>query len=252
MVPENIVTQKVGPLPLVVWVAGGAGVIGLFILMTHKGNNGAAANQTNQISSLAPTEAEAFGTIEQQQQDVTNALTTLGNNQSALGGSLSTLTGIITQQGADNAAAFQSLQSGQQSILQGQTDASSQASNYYNTLTQQLANYFGSMGSSLDNISAGVQNTQAGNLAQMQDTFKQYATAQYGYNASAGGMATPALVLPSSVQDFLYFIENPALANPQYQQQLMALRGYVFYPGGGPSIGGGENSNAAFTAQTAA
>jgi hypothetical protein len=115
----NVITEKVGPLPLVVWVAGGAGAVALFIALSHKGNNGAAANQTNSVSALAPTSAEAFGTIEQQQQDVTNALTTLGQNQSALGGSMSTLTGIVTQQGADNAAAFQNLQNGQSQIQQG-------------------------------------------------------------------------------------------------------------------------------------
>ena len=94
----DVITQKVGPLPLVVWVAGGAGVVGLFLLMTHKGNNSAQGNQTNSVNALSPTEAQAFGTIEQQQQDVTNALTTLGQNQSALGGSMSTLSGLSQQE----------------------------------------------------------------------------------------------------------------------------------------------------------
>ena len=121
-----VLSHKVGPLPLLAWVAGGAGLVFVFILLTHK-NQGSSANQTNSVNALAPTEAEAFGTIEQQQQDVVNALSTLGNNQSALGGSISTLTGIVTQQGADNAASFQNVLNGQQQIQQGQTAASDQA-----------------------------------------------------------------------------------------------------------------------------
>lgn len=246
----EVLTHKVGPVPLIVWVAGGAGVVFVFLLLSHR-TQGSSANATNQISALAPTEAEAFGTIEQQQQDVTNALTTLGNNQSALGGSLSTLTGIVTQQGADNAASFQNLVNGQQQIEQGQTAASSQATNYYNSIAASLANFFATANGQLNGINSGVQNIQAGNLAQMQNSFKQYATSQFGYQANLGGMATPALDLPSTVQDFLYFLENPSLADPAYQQQLRSTRGYVFYPGAGPQIGGGQISNPAFQQQTA-
>jgi len=172
-VAENIVTQKVGPLPLVVWVAGGAGVIGLFILLTHKGNNGASANQTNSVSALAPTSAEAFGTIEQQQQDVVNALTTLGQNQSALGGSMSTLTGIVTQQGQDNAAAFQNLVDGQNTIQQGQAAASSQATNYYKSLLNNMQNYYASLGNQINGVNTNVISYGSNNISYQGDVYNE-------------------------------------------------------------------------------
>jgi hypothetical protein len=150
-VAENIITQKVGPLPLVVWVIGGSGAFLLFVMLTHKGNNGQQANATNQVSALAPTEAEAFGTIEQQQQDVTNALTTLGQNQSALGGSLQTISGTIDTNQNWNAAQFANILGGLSQVQQGQTAASDQATNYYNSL-------LGNMGNYANNIMA--QNTQ--------------------------------------------------------------------------------------------
>jgi hypothetical protein len=186
-VADNIITQKLGPLPLVVWVIGGSGAVLLFVMLTHKGNNGAQANATNQVSALAPTEAEAFGTLEQQQQDVSNALTTLGQNQAALGGSLGTLSGTIDtnqnwnaaqfanilgglsqveqgqtdeqQQAAGfqqwNAAQLANLLGGQATIQQGQAAANQQAANYYTTLLQNLSNWF-------NNLSATVANGDAG------------------------------------------------------------------------------------------
>jgi hypothetical protein len=154
---EGIITQKVGPLPLVVWVIGGSGAVLLFVMLTHKGSSGSQANTTNSVSALAPTEAEAFGTIEQQQQDVVNALSTLGNNQSALGGSMSSLAGTVTQQGQQNAAGFQSLLdalsgvSGQVSGVAGQVGDVSQTQaqqgqanyQYYQQLYQSLAGVAG-------------------------------------------------------------------------------------------------------------
>ena len=151
----NVIMHKVGPLPLIVWVAGGSGLILVVLLATKHSSSSTntQANATNQVSSLAPTEAEAFGTMEQQQQDVVNALATLGNNQSALGGSMSTLTGIVTQQGTDNAASFQNLVDGQNTIEQGQTAASSQATNYYSSLLANLQNYGNSLGSQINGLS---------------------------------------------------------------------------------------------------
>lgn len=149
----HVLTAKVGPLPLVLWVAGGASVIFIVMMARNKGNSGASGVATNQVSALAPTEAEAFGALEQQQQDVTNALTTLGNNQSALGGSMSTLTGIVTQQGSDNAASFQNLVDGQNTIEQGQQAASSQATNYYQSLLTNLTNYYNSLLGGVNNLS---------------------------------------------------------------------------------------------------
>jgi hypothetical protein len=180
-VAESIITQKLGPLPLVVWVIGGSGAVLLFVMMTHKGNNGAQANTTNSVSALAPTEAEAFGTLEQQQQDVSNALTTLGQNQAALGGSMSTLAGTVTQGNTQNAASFQSLLdalsgvsgqvsgvsgqvsgvSGQVSGVSGQVSdasaaASRQASDYNTTLLNQLANWFANLSTTVVNGDTGL------------------------------------------------------------------------------------------------
>ena len=158
MPEDNIVTHKVGPLPLVIWVAGGAGVVFLFIMLSHKGNSGGQALQTNQLSTLAPTEAEAFGTIEQQQQDVTNALTTLGNNQSYLGGSIGSLSGQVTQQGLWEASQFQNVLNGQSAGFGAITGQINQVAggindqfnaqnaaqqNYYNLLAAQLASLLG-------------------------------------------------------------------------------------------------------------
>lgn len=222
----EVLTHKVGPVPLIVWVAGGAGLVFVFLLLTHKSTS-AAANQTNSVSALAPTEAEAFGTIEQQQQDVTNALTTLGNNQSALGGSISTLTGIITQQGADNAASFQNLLNGQQTIEQGQTAASSQATNYYNSIASSLASYFSSVNGQLGDIAGTTSASQQNSLDSLQYNFKQYASSAFGYNQNLGG-AAGYLALPQNAADFMHFLLNPSLADPKYQAQLMSSRGYVF------------------------
>lgn len=163
----HVLTQKVGPLPLVLWVVGGSAVIFVVMLMRNKGSSGAQALQTNQVTALAPTEAEAFGTIEQQQQDVTNALTTLGNNQSALGGSMSSLTGIVTQQGADNAAAFQNLVDGQNTIQQGQTAASSQATNYYQSVLANMLNYFNSTSSQINGVNSNIGQTSAALAGQL-------------------------------------------------------------------------------------
>jgi hypothetical protein len=171
---EGIITQKLGPLPLVVWVIGGSGAVLLFVMLTHKGNNGSQANTTNSVSALAPTEAEAFGTLEQQQQDVSNALTTLGQNQAALGGSMSTLAGTVTQGNTQNAASFQSLLdalsgvsgqvsgvSGQVSGVSGQVSdasaaASRQASDYNATLLNQLANWFANLSTTVTNGDTGL------------------------------------------------------------------------------------------------
>lgn len=177
----HVLTQKVGPLPLVAWVVGASGIVFLFLLMKGRSSaNTAANNQTNQVSALAPTEAEAFGAIEQQQQDVTNALTTLGNNQSALGGSLSTLTGIVTQQGADNAASFQNLVNGQQTIEQGQTSAASSATNYYNALQSSLANYFNSLSGQVNGVNSNVSAQGAANQSVLANVQSAIAAIQNG------------------------------------------------------------------------
>jgi hypothetical protein len=166
-VAENIITQKVGPLPLVVWVIGGSGAFLLFIMLTHKGSSGGQANATNQVSALAPTEAEAFGTIEQQQQDVTNALTTLGQNQSALGGSLSTLSGTIDTNQNWNAAQFANLLSGMGQVQQGQTAASNQATSYYQSLLNNLSAYSSQIYNQQSADYLSLYNQGQGNTAQL-------------------------------------------------------------------------------------
>jgi hypothetical protein len=137
---ENIITQKVGPLPLVVWVAIGSGGVLLLLMLTHK-SSGAQSTQTNSVNALSPTEAESFGTIEQQQQDVVNALSTLAQNQSALGGSISTLNGSETQNWANANQQFGNILSGLSTVQSGQQDAASAAQNYFQTLNGNIAAY---------------------------------------------------------------------------------------------------------------
>ena len=218
----DVVTQKVGGLPLVLWVAGGAGVIGIFILMTHKGNNGASANQTNSVNALAPTEAEAFGTIEQQQQDVTNALTTLGNNQSALGGSLSTLTGIVTQQGSDNAAAFQNLVNGQNTIEQGQSSASDQATNYYNALLQNLTNYYNSLGTQINGVNSNV-------TAQAQAQQGLMSALQTAINNLTGQVGTNQQQAQQWYQSLQQQIQSGQQLSTSQMNQIGSFLGWQFY-----------------------
>src|SRR5215471_12996758 len=169
---ENVITQKVGPLPLVVWVAIGSGGVLLLLMFTHKSGN-SKQSQSNSVNALSPTEAEAFGTIEQQQQDVVNALTTLGQNQSALGGSMSTLTGIVTQQGQDNAAAFQNLVDGQNTIQQGQAAASSQATNYYKSLLNNMQNYYASLGNQINGVNTNVISYGSNNISYQADVYNE-------------------------------------------------------------------------------
>jgi hypothetical protein len=182
----DIITQKVGPLPLVVWVIGGSGAVLLFVMMTHKGSSGSSANTTNSVSALAPTEAEAFGTIEQQQQDVSNALTTLGQNQSALGGSMSTLSGQVTQQGTQNAAGFQSLidalsgVSGQVSGVSSQVSGvAGQAGNLSITQAQQgqaMQQYYDFLARQLSGVSGQVSDASQTQAQQGQANYQYYST----------------------------------------------------------------------------
>jgi|SRR5215471_450054 len=137
---ENVITQKVGPLPLVVWVAIGSGGVLLLLMFTHKSGN-SKQSQSNSVNALSPTEAESFGTIEQQQQDVVNALTTLGQNQSALGGSLNNLTGMETTNWGMANQQFANMLSGLSQVQQGQADAATNAQNYFQTLNNNIAAY---------------------------------------------------------------------------------------------------------------
>jgi hypothetical protein len=178
-VAEGIITQKVGPLPLVVWVIGGSGAVLLFVMLSHKGNNGAAANATNQVSALAPTEAEAFGTIEQQQQDVSNALTTLGQNQSALGGSMSTLAGTVTQQGSQNAAGFQSLLDALSGVSGQVSGVSGQVGNMSLTQAQQgqaMQQYYDALARQVGGVSGQVGDMSQTQAQQGQAAYQYYST----------------------------------------------------------------------------
>lgn len=209
--------QKVGPLPLIAWVAGGAGLVFLLLMMKH-GSNNASNLQTNAVSALAPTEAEAFGTIEQQQQDVTNALTTLGQNQSYLGGSLATLTGITTQQGADNAAAFQNLQNGQQSILSGQASAASSSANYYSSLNSAISNFFNSLSGQINGVNSNVSqvgqavgtvsNQVSGVSGQLSGLSGQVSGVQNTVNANAAAQQWGFANMDSLLAYMFYQIPN--------------------------------------------
>jgi hypothetical protein len=160
---DELLTHKVGPLPVLAWVGGGAALVFVFLMISRRSSGGQQL-ATNQVSSLAPTEAEAFGTIEQQQQDVTNALTTLGNNQSYLGGSLASLSGLVTQQGLYNSSQFQNLLNGQDTIEQGQSAAADQATNYQNALLAQMLAYANSLGSQINGVNSNVSTWGKTNL----------------------------------------------------------------------------------------
>jgi hypothetical protein len=142
--PENILTHKLGPLPVIVWVASGASIIGVVLFLT-KDKSGSDNTSSNNVSMLSPTEAEAFGTIEQQQQDVTNALTTVGQNQAALGGSLNTLSGSFAQQ-----SAYENTQFG--AIEQAQSTLSAQQAQDTSSLEQGQQDYFQSVIQNLQNM----------------------------------------------------------------------------------------------------
>jgi hypothetical protein len=142
--PENILTHKLGPLPVIVWVASGASIIGVVLFLT-KDKSGSDNTSSNNVAMLSPTEAEAFGTIEQQQQDVTNALTTVGQNQAALGGSLNTLSGSFAQQ-----SAYENTQFG--AIEQAQSTLSAQQAQDTSSLEQGQQDYFQSVIQNLQNM----------------------------------------------------------------------------------------------------
>jgi hypothetical protein len=209
-VADNIVTKQVGPLPMWAWVGIASGGVLVIILMTKSGGASTSANnQTNSVNSLAPTEAEAFGTIEQQQQDVTNALTTLGQNQSALGGSLSTLTGIVTQQGTDNAASFQSLLDGQNTIEQEITSGQTQDANYFQTLGTNITNYFNSLGSQVSGLNSSVTGLGT-QVSQIQNQQQADALAQnYGFANLDSLLAYMFYQIPNRYSPYF-----PASVNP--------------------------------------
>jgi hypothetical protein len=224
----HVLTAKVGPLPLVLWVVGGASVIFVVMLMKNKGSSGAQGLQTNQVSALAPNEAEAFGTIEQQQQDVTNALTTLGNNQSALGGSMSTLTGIVTQQGADNAASFQNLQDGQNTIEAGQTSAANASSNYYSSLLSNLTNYFNSLSGSIGTVSGqvtGVSN-QVNSVSSQVNSVSQQALSYYQNLMQSGQLTQSDL---ANIQSGVTALQSGQQLNTSQLNSIGQFLGWQFY-----------------------
>jgi hypothetical protein len=225
----HVLTQKIGPLPLVLWVVGGASVVFVVMMMRNKGGSGAQGMQTNQVSALAPTEAEAFGTMEQQQQDVVNALTTLGNNQSALGGSLSTLTGIVTQQGTDNAASFQNLQNGQQTIEQGQQSAASAASNYYSSLLSNLVNYANSLSGQLNGVNSNLQtqiNTVGANLSAQQQQQLQQLSGQIASSAQGSQEQYNALYsLGQFLNSALSQVQGNVIGSQQAQYNALYAEG---------------------------
>ena len=194
---ENFLTKKIGPLPTIAWVGAGASIVGLVIMMKKNGTNSTTPN-TGNVAMLSPTEAEAFGTIEQQQQDVTNALTTLGQNQSALGGSVNTLSGMTAGQITNENTQYGALSQAMADLSTQQTsDTASingQATQYYSGLQNALSAYVNSLQGSLNGISSA-QTTAASQAAayynalsaqanQGQITNNDYAAASASYYTS--------------------------------------------------------------------
>lgn len=193
--PENLLTHKIGPLPVVVWVGAGASIIGLFLLLNKNGSNSSSTGaSTNNVSMLAPTEAEAFGTIEQQQQDVTNALTTLGQNQAAVGANVNSLSGAFGQQSAYENTQFGSLSQAMAGLSQQQSSDTSSLeagqSYYYSSLLQNLINAYNALSAQgtqqTNQISGQVSADQAANNAYYNQLSTYLANMQQGLGGSIG------------------------------------------------------------------
>jgi hypothetical protein len=71
----NLLGQKVGPLPLVAWVGLAGGAVAIWLAVRSRANAASSSGVAGAgISMLDPSSAEAFGTLQQQQQDLTNTL----------------------------------------------------------------------------------------------------------------------------------------------------------------------------------
>ncbi len=109
---ENVLTQKFGPLPLFVWVALGAGILGAFILLKKKGGgaaaatpvaNGIAGNQgsggssDSGGSSVDTSQFASAADFKQLQSDITGQLGAIQGNETALGQGIANTNSTLTQ-----------------------------------------------------------------------------------------------------------------------------------------------------------
>lgn len=81
MDPQGFLSQKIGPLPLVAWVGIMAGGAAILVALRAKT---AARSTSTALDMLSPSSAEAFGTLQQQQEDLSNALNQLGIGQGTI------------------------------------------------------------------------------------------------------------------------------------------------------------------------
>jgi hypothetical protein len=79
----NLLGQKVGPLPLVAWVGLAGGAVAIWLAVRSRSNSGSSGPAGAGISMLDPSSAEAFGTLEQQQIDLTNTLSQMAQSNQA-------------------------------------------------------------------------------------------------------------------------------------------------------------------------
>ncbi len=109
---ENVLTQKFGPLPLFVWVALGAGILGAFILLKKKGGgaaaatpvaNGIAGNQGSggssdtSGSSVDTSQFASAADFKQLESDITGQLGAIQGNETALGQGIANTNTTLTQ-----------------------------------------------------------------------------------------------------------------------------------------------------------
>jgi hypothetical protein len=95
--------EKLGPLPIVGWVGLAAGAVAIGLALRGRFNSQQSGVAGAGIDMLAPSAAEAFGTLEQQQSDLTNALSALGmgvsNVQSSVNDTRNAVGTVSTQVG---------------------------------------------------------------------------------------------------------------------------------------------------------
>lgn len=130
---------------------------------------------------------------------------------------------LVKNQGQGTVAAGSSINASLGSLAQQQQQIESDIS----MSSAQQAGALANMSNATNALGTNVSNLQSGQLQQQQENFLNYASTQFGYNRNAGGQAG-YLVLPSTQSDYENFLNNPSLANPQYQQSLLGQRGYVF------------------------
>jgi len=140
----GLLGHKLGPLPVVVWVGLAGGAVAIAIAVRGKmGSSSSGGVNGAGIDMLAPSAAEAFGTLEEQQRQLTNALSSIGAGQAASENSLSDQ---ITRNFANAAnlsqAQYSQLVSGQMAIRgndQASSDYADQAATYSTQYTPNLA-----------------------------------------------------------------------------------------------------------------